>query len=141
MTCASLCLILTPPITGFGLRLKDFGWNPSFLVELGCDSIPDDLVRLTSQVLGYSISYERFSSPPNLTSRAQVVLEIHGRVGDFVLPFSSSGSSVRAWSAVRLRGARQTAVLRDLREFVSCFVSIRWVGRFWLQVVGRTVRR
>jgi hypothetical protein len=45
-----------PSNSEFGLRLKDFGWNPSYLVELGCDSIPDDLVHLRSQVLGYSIS-------------------------------------------------------------------------------------
>jgi hypothetical protein len=65
-----------PSNSEFGLRLKDFGWNPSFLVELSCDSIPDDLVRLRAQVLGYSISYGRFMSPPNLSSRAQVVCEI-----------------------------------------------------------------
>jgi hypothetical protein len=52
--CASLCLILTPqtstqpPIEGFQL-------DPRFLVELGFDSIPDDLVHLRTQVLGHSI--------------------------------------------------------------------------------------
>jgi hypothetical protein len=54
-----LCIFvldLDPPISGFGLQLKDFGWNPSFLVELGCDLIPGDLVHLSSQVLRYSIS-------------------------------------------------------------------------------------
>jgi hypothetical protein len=42
-----------PSNSEFSLRLKDFGWNPSFL--LGCDSIPDDLVRLKAQVLGHSV--------------------------------------------------------------------------------------
>jgi hypothetical protein len=45
-----------PSISGFGLRLKNFDWNPSFLVDLGCDSIPGDLVCLWSQDLGHSIS-------------------------------------------------------------------------------------
>jgi hypothetical protein len=88
----ALCIFVLdhdPLISGFGLRLKDFGWNPSFLVELGCDSIPDDLVRLRSQVLGYSISWGRFSSPPNLTSRAQAVWEIHGQIGEVACSFSS----------------------------------------------------
>jgi hypothetical protein len=44
-----------PSISGFGLRLKDFGWNPSFLVELGSRSILGDLVGLRQQVLGHSI--------------------------------------------------------------------------------------
>jgi hypothetical protein len=54
-----LCIFvldLDPPISGFGLCLKNFGWNPSFLVELGCDLIPNDLIHLRSQVLGYRIS-------------------------------------------------------------------------------------
>jgi hypothetical protein len=54
-----LCIFvldLDPPISGFDIRLNDFGWNPSFLVELGCDSIRGDLVHLRSQDLGYSIS-------------------------------------------------------------------------------------
>jgi hypothetical protein len=48
------CLVhlYDPSISEFGLRLKDFGWNPSFFVELGCDSIPGDLVRLRTQVWG-----------------------------------------------------------------------------------------
>jgi hypothetical protein len=54
----ALCIFvldLDPSNSGFGLGFEDFGWNPSFLVELGCDSIPSDLLRLRSQVLGYSI--------------------------------------------------------------------------------------
>jgi hypothetical protein len=43
-----LKLRVWPPIEGFRL-------DPRFLVELGCDSIPDDLVRLRAQVLGHSI--------------------------------------------------------------------------------------
>jgi hypothetical protein len=34
---------------------EGFDWNPSFLVELGCESIPGDLVRLRAQVLVHSI--------------------------------------------------------------------------------------
>jgi hypothetical protein len=54
LPCASLCLIMTlklrilPHIEGFRLE-------PWILVELGCASIPDDLVRLRSHVLGHSI--------------------------------------------------------------------------------------
>jgi hypothetical protein len=33
-------LDLDPSNFEFGLILEDFGWNPSFFVELGCDSIP-----------------------------------------------------------------------------------------------------
>jgi hypothetical protein len=40
----------------------------------------------------------------------------------------------------RPRGAQEPAVLLVLREFLSRFVSIRVSGRFWLEVVGRTVR-
>jgi hypothetical protein len=41
--------------------------------------------------------------------------------------------------ADRPRGARKSVVLRVLRDFMCCFVSIRSIGRFWLEVVGRTV--
>jgi hypothetical protein len=53
-----LCIFVLdhdPSISGFGLRLKDFGWNHSFLVELGSRSIPSDLVGLRQQVSGHSI--------------------------------------------------------------------------------------
>jgi hypothetical protein len=40
---------------GFGLRFEDFSWNPSFVLELGSLSIPDDLVCLRPQVFGHSI--------------------------------------------------------------------------------------
>jgi hypothetical protein len=138
-------LDLDPLISGFGLRLKNFGWDPSFLVELGCDSIPSDLVRLRAQVLGHSIPKGCFTSPLNLSSRAKDVWVIHGRIGDLVLAFSSSSCTVRtwltvcAWPADRPQGGQQPVVLRVLREFVRCILLIRSVGRFWLDVVGRTV--
>jgi hypothetical protein len=77
-----------PPIEGFQLE-------PSFLVELGCDSMLGDLVRLWSQVLGHSIPLGCFTSSPNLSSRAQAVWEIHGWIGEVDFSFWSSARSVR----------------------------------------------
>jgi hypothetical protein len=48
-------LDLDPSNFGFGLRLKDFGWNPSFLCELNTISIPLDSVGLRLQIRRYSI--------------------------------------------------------------------------------------
>jgi hypothetical protein len=42
--------------------------------------------------------------------------------------------------ADRPRGAQQPATLGDLREFLSHFVSIHLFGRFWFEIVGRTIR-
>jgi hypothetical protein len=70
--------------------------DPSFLVEFGSDLILGDLVRLRTQVLGHSIPYGRFTSSLNLSSRAQAVWEIHGRVVEVVLAVWSSGCSVCA---------------------------------------------
>jgi hypothetical protein len=53
-----LCIFVLdhePSISRFGLRSKDFGWNASFLVEIGCDSILGDLVHLRAQTLGHII--------------------------------------------------------------------------------------
>jgi hypothetical protein len=77
-----LCIFvldLDPSNSGFVLGFEDFGWNPSFLVELGCDSIPGNLVCLTPQVLG--IPHGRFTSPPNLASIHSAGWEIHGWIG------------------------------------------------------------
>jgi hypothetical protein len=46
---------LYPSNSGFGIRFEDFGWFPRFSVELGCDSIPSNLVRLRSHVLRHSV--------------------------------------------------------------------------------------
>jgi hypothetical protein len=95
-----LCIFVLdhdPSNSGFGLWLKDFGWNPSFFVELGCDSIPGDLVRLRA----WGIASPRDASPPpNLVSRAETVCEIHGWMEGVDFSFSSSSNSVRAWRAV-----------------------------------------
>jgi hypothetical protein len=94
LPCASLCLILTPklrtrpPIEGFRL-------DPRFLVEFGSGLIPSDLVRLRTQVLGHSIPYGRFTSPPNLSSRAQAVWEIHGGIEEVDFSVFTSGCSIR----------------------------------------------
>jgi hypothetical protein len=64
----ALCIFVLdhdPSISGFGLRLKDSGWNPSFLVELGCDSIPGDLVRLRAQVWGIASPRDTSHLPQN----------------------------------------------------------------------------
>jgi hypothetical protein len=49
-------LDLDPLNFEFGLRLKDFGWKPSFVLELGRISIPLDSVGLRLQIRRYSIS-------------------------------------------------------------------------------------
>jgi hypothetical protein len=49
-------LDLDPSNFEFGLRLKDFGWKPSFVLELGRISIPLDSLGLRLQIRRYSIS-------------------------------------------------------------------------------------
>jgi hypothetical protein len=116
------------------------------LVELGCDSITGDLVRLNSQVLGYNISKGCFTSPPNLASGAHAAWEIHGWIGEAYLLFSSSGCCSRAWQTVHPghvdgpRGAVRSSVGHVLPEFVCQFVLIHFVQHFWLLEVCWTVR-
>jgi hypothetical protein len=45
-----------PSNSEFGLRLKDFGWKPSFVFELGRISILLDSMGLRLQIHRYSIS-------------------------------------------------------------------------------------
>jgi hypothetical protein len=54
-------LDLDPPNFEFGLRLKDFGWKPSFVLELGRISIPLDSLGLMLQIRRHSISKRRFT--------------------------------------------------------------------------------
>jgi hypothetical protein len=70
MSCASLCLILTPQ-TQVGLQFKDFGWNPSFLVELGSCSILSDLVGLRLQVFGIASTGDSSHLPQILSQSIQ----------------------------------------------------------------------
>jgi hypothetical protein len=51
-----LVLDHNPSNSEFGLQFKDFGWNPSFLVELSCNLISDILVPLRAQILGCILS-------------------------------------------------------------------------------------
>jgi hypothetical protein len=48
-------LDLDPLNTRFGLRFKDFSWNPSFVLELGLLSILGNLVGLRPQDFGRRI--------------------------------------------------------------------------------------
>jgi hypothetical protein len=48
-------LDLDPSNARFDLQLENFGWKPSFVLELGSLSIPGDLVGLRPQVFGPSI--------------------------------------------------------------------------------------
>jgi hypothetical protein len=76
-----LCIFvldLVPSNIGFGLRFKDFSWNPSLVLQLGCDSISGILVDLRLHVFGHSIPYGRFSFPENLVSILLAVWEIRG---------------------------------------------------------------
>jgi hypothetical protein len=43
------------PNSEFGLRLKDFGWKPSLVLELGRISIPLDSLGLRLQIRRHSI--------------------------------------------------------------------------------------
>jgi hypothetical protein len=134
-----LKLRIRPPIEGFRL-------DPRFLVEFSCDSILGDLVCLRTQVLGHSIPYGCFTSSPNLSSRAQAIWEIHGRIGGLGLAVSGWGCCSRAWRTVRGGqadcpwGAVRPGVLSVRRKFLFHLVSIRRVGGFHLEEVGRTVR-
>jgi hypothetical protein len=49
-------LDLDPPNSEFSLRLKDFGWKPSFVVELDRISIPLDSLGFWLQIHRHSIS-------------------------------------------------------------------------------------
>jgi hypothetical protein len=49
-------LDLDPPNSEFGLRLKDFGWKLSFVLELGRISIPIDSLGLRLQICRHNIS-------------------------------------------------------------------------------------
>jgi hypothetical protein len=49
-------LDLDPPNSEFSLQLKDFGWKPSFVLELGRISIPLDSLGLRLQIHRHSIS-------------------------------------------------------------------------------------
>jgi hypothetical protein len=54
----ALCIFVLdhdPSNSEFGLRLKDFSWKPSFVLELGRISIPLDSVGLRLQIRRYSI--------------------------------------------------------------------------------------
>jgi hypothetical protein len=48
-------LDLDPPKFRIRTPIEGFWLDPRFLVELGFDLIPGDLVRLRTQVLGHSI--------------------------------------------------------------------------------------
>jgi hypothetical protein len=49
-------LDLDPPNSKFSLRLKEFGWKPSFVLELGRISISLDSLGLRLQIRRHSIS-------------------------------------------------------------------------------------
>jgi hypothetical protein len=54
----ALCIFvldLDPTNSEFGLRLKDFGWKPSFVLELGIISIPLNSLGLRLQIRRHSI--------------------------------------------------------------------------------------
>jgi hypothetical protein len=49
-------LDVDPPNSKFCLRLKDFGWKPSFVIELSRISIPLDSLGLRLQIRSHVIS-------------------------------------------------------------------------------------
>jgi hypothetical protein len=102
MPCASLCLIFTPQTPDLALDLRISGGTLVFLVELGCNSIPGDLVGLKTQVLGHNISQGCFTSSPNLVSIHSAVWEICGWIGGVDFTFLSSGCSARCRQTIRL---------------------------------------
>jgi hypothetical protein len=79
-----LCIFVLdhdPLNSEFGLRLKDFGWNPSSLGEFGRISIPLDSVGLRLQIRRYSISYRRFTFIYDLVGISWLIQEIGQREG------------------------------------------------------------
>jgi hypothetical protein len=81
MSCASLSLVLIPSNSGFGLQLKDFGWHPSSLCELGRISIPLDSVGLRLQIRRYSIFQRNFIFTSDLVAIPCLIWEIVQREG------------------------------------------------------------
>jgi hypothetical protein len=51
-----LVLDLDPSNSEFSLRLKDFGWKPRFVLELGRISIPLNSLGLRLQIRSHRIS-------------------------------------------------------------------------------------
>jgi hypothetical protein len=70
-----------PSSSEFGLRLKDFGSKPSFVLELGRISIPLELVGLRIQNHRHSISYRCFIFTYDLVAIHWLIREIGQREG------------------------------------------------------------
>jgi hypothetical protein len=107
------------------------------LVGFGGVSIPGDLGCLRTQVLGHSIPYRRFTSSPNLSSRASTVWEILGRIGGRVLSSWFSGCCSRAslHLADRPRGRCEPSAWRVLPRCSSR--SSRVLERLRFDPVGQ----
>jgi hypothetical protein len=69
-------LDLDPPDSEFGLRLKDFGWKPSFVLELGRILIPLNSLGLGLQIHRYSISQRHFTFTDDLVAILWLIREI-----------------------------------------------------------------
>jgi hypothetical protein len=76
---------MTPSNSEFDLRLKDFGWKPSFVFELGRVSIPLDSLGLRLQIRRHSISKRRFIFTYDLVAFPWLIWEIGQRGGRFDL--------------------------------------------------------
>jgi hypothetical protein len=61
--------------------LKNFGWKPSFVLELGRISIPLDSVDLRLRIHRYIISYRRFIFTYDLVATHWSIWEIGQREG------------------------------------------------------------
>jgi hypothetical protein len=112
------------------------------LVEFGGDSIPGDLVHLRTQGLGHSIPEGRFTSSPNLSSRAQAVWEIHVGIGEVDFSVFTPGCFVRGLADCPplARGLSVSASSSHVRPvLVSSRVDLSRC-QISLQVVCRTVR-
>jgi hypothetical protein len=121
-------LRIRPPIEGFRL-------DPRFLVELGFDSIPGDLARLRSQVLGQHTLGTLHTFPKSFVKSSN-------RLGDpwmgrWFGSFDFRLGLLFPCLADRLWGEVRPGVLC---KYLSSFLSIRLASSFWMRGVWRTVR-
>jgi hypothetical protein len=139
-------LDLDPQNSEFALRLKNFGWKPSIIFELGRISIPLDSVGLRLQICRYIISSRRLIFTYDLVAipwliresgKEKVELTFKGRARAAGIP--PGGQSVGTWRMV-CEQPDSPSVLRVLHEFLRAFHSIHFVGGFLLHGVrGRSV--
>jgi hypothetical protein len=129
-------LDLDPPNSEFGLRLKDFGWKPSFVLEFGRNSIPFDSVGLRLQIRRYSISKGRFIFTYDLVAIPWLIREIGQREGGVDLQGVELGlQEFLLVDSPRVHGGRSVRSLTAHVFFVFFASSCMSFVRSFLSVV------